>query len=287
MENGSIIESVLMTRSVKRFYSGYVKKEWARFQTDPYHRLEFDTTFVFLQKYLPKKGLVLDAGGGPGRYTIELASKGYDVVLLDYTLANLRFAKRQIEREELGSRVKGIVEGSIVDLSKFSNNTFDAVICLGGPLSHVIGEGDRRKAVSELVRVAKRHSPIFISVMGRLAVLVTELKYFQHELQYPFFEKMRDSGDYLGERDFTACHFFLPEELRDSVEKNNEVEVLEMAGLEGIGSGHKEEINTLAKNTRRWRVWLETHYKICTHPSVVGLSEHMLVVCRKKGQATS
>jgi hypothetical protein len=38
----------------------------------------------FLEKYLPKKGLVLDAGGGPGRYTIELAKKGYDVVLLRF-----------------------------------------------------------------------------------------------------------------------------------------------------------------------------------------------------------
>jgi 2-polyprenyl-3-methyl-5-hydroxy-6-metoxy-1,4-benzoquinol methylase len=37
----------------------------------------------FLEKHLPKKGLILDAGGGPGRYTIELARSGYDVVLLD------------------------------------------------------------------------------------------------------------------------------------------------------------------------------------------------------------
>ncbi len=272
-----------MTRSVKRFYSGYVEKEWARLQKDPYHRLEFDTTFVFLRKFLPKKGLILDAGGGPGRYTVELAKRGYDVVLLDYTPANLRFAEKQIEKAEVGRRVKGIVEGSIEDLSRFPNDAFDAVICLGGPLSHILGEGYRRKAVSELVRVAKRRAPIFISVMSRLAVIATELKYFQEEIQYPFHRKIRDRGDYLGERDFTACHFFLPEELRDSVEKANDVEVLAMAGLEGIGSGHREEVNELAKNTQRWKVWLETHYKTCTHPSVVGLSEHMLVVCRKKG----
>lgn len=272
-----------MTRSVKRYYSGYVKKEWARLQADPYHRLEFDTTFFFLQRYLPEKGLILDAGGGPGRYTVELAKRGYDVVLLDYTPANLRFAKKQIEKEQVERRVKGIIEGSIEDLSRFSNDAFDAVICLGGPLSHIIREGDRRKAISELARVAKRRSPIFISVISRLALLAMELKYFQDELQYPFFRRMRDGGDYFGHRGFTTCHFFLPEELRDSVEKSNDLEVLGMAGLEGVGSGHKEEVNELAKNTQRWKVWLETHYKTCTHPSVVGLSEHMLVVCRKKG----
>ena len=170
-----------------------------------------------------------------------------------------------------------------MDLSKFSNDTFDAVICLGGPLSHILGEGDRGKAISELVRVAKRRSPIFISVMSRLAVLALELRYFQDQIQLPLFRRMRDAGDYLGERDFTACHFFLPEELRESVEKSGNVEVLAMVGLEGIGSGHKEEVNKLAKNARRWKVWLDTHYKTCTHPSAVGMSEHMLLVCRKEG----
>ncbi len=29
-------------------------------------------------------------------------------------------------------------------------------------------------------------------------------------------------------------------------------------------------------------VWLETHFRTCTHPAVVGMSEHMLIVCRKE-----
>ncbi|MGP8125367.1 MAG: class I SAM-dependent methyltransferase [Nitrososphaerales archaeon] len=276
-----------MTRSVKQFYSGYVDKEWARFLRDPYHRLEFDTTLEFLRRYLPKDGLILDAGGGPGRYTIELAKKGHDVVLLDFTPANLKFAKKQIEKEGVGSKVKGIVEGSIVNLARFSDDTFDAVLCLGGPLSHVMREHNRKKAIAELVRVARRNSPIFISVIGRLGVLATELRYFQEEIQLPLFKRVRDEGDYFGERNFTATHFFLPEELGESVERIRGVEVLEMVGLQGIGSVHKEEVNELARNKRRWRVWLETHYKTCTHPSVVGLSEHMLVVCKKRELGTA
>jgi SAM-dependent methyltransferase len=271
-----------LTRSVKQFYSGYVEREWTRFQVSPYRRLEYDTTLTFLRKYLPKKGLVLDAGGGPGRYTIELAKRGYDMVLLDYTPANLKFAKKQIAQQNVGIKVKEIAEGSIVNLSRFPNGQFDAVICLGGPLSHVMRERNRRKAVSELIRVAKHGSPIFISVMSRLAVLATELEDFPNEFLMPLFKKVRDSGDYLGERDFTACHFFLPEELRNIVEREGQVDVLEMVGLQGIGSNHSRAVNELAKHRRRWKVWLETHYKTCTHLSVVGLSEHMLVVCRKK-----
>ena len=141
-----------MTESLVRdYYTGQVRKEWRRLVRDAYHRLEFETTLHFLEKYLPPNGLILDAGGGPGRYTLELARRGYQVVLLDMTPANLEFASRQLKRAKLPKRAVGLVEGSIVDLSQFTDGMFDAVICLGGPLSHVLGAEKRDGAISELI----------------------------------------------------------------------------------------------------------------------------------------
>tara|TARA_Y100000310_G_scaffold162838_1_gene162789 strand:- start:1753 stop:2562 length:810 start_codon:yes stop_codon:yes gene_type:complete len=268
-----------MTKSVKKFYTGYAPKEWKRLVEDPYHKLEFDTTLHFLKKHLPKKGLILDAGGGPGRYTIELAKQGYNIVLLDLTPANLEIAKKKIKKEKLQNKVKEVVKGSIVDLSRFPKNTFDAVICLGGPLSHVIDKKKRDKAISELTRVAKKDAPIFVSVMSRLSVLKTAINLFPQEIELPRFKKYRDTGDYVGGYGFTACHFFLPEELKDSFKKK--VKVLELVGLEGVGSNFQKKVNELAKNKKRWKAWLETHYKTCTHPSIAGTSEHMLIICKK------
>jgi 2-polyprenyl-3-methyl-5-hydroxy-6-metoxy-1,4-benzoquinol methylase len=86
---------------VQEFYTRNVREEWRRLAKDAYHRLEFDTTLHYLQKYLPTHALILDAGGGPGRYTIELAKRGYDLTLLDATQANLDFASRQVKRNHL------------------------------------------------------------------------------------------------------------------------------------------------------------------------------------------
>lgn len=269
-----------MTKSVKKFYDSYVAKEWNRLGRNPYSKLEFDTTLRFLKKYLPKKGLILDAGGGPGRYAIELAKQGYDIILLDISSTNINLAKKQVKRAKLQNRVKGIAEGSIVDLSRFDDNTFDAVICLGGPLSHVLDRKKREKAVSELNRVAKKNAPIFVSVMSRLSLLRSALTRFPNEIELPRFKKYRDSGDYAGNYGFTACHFFLPEELRKSFAKKN-IKILEMVGLEGIGSNFQKDINKLAKNKKLWKIWLETHYKTCTYPAIVGTSEHMLIVYKK------
>jgi SAM-dependent methyltransferase len=268
-------------KRVKDYYTGYVRQEWRRLIQDAYHRLEYDTTFHFLEKYLPKKGRILDAGGGPGRYTLELAKRGYEVVLLDMTRANLEFARRQIKRGKVQDKVGQVIEGSIVDLSQFADNTFDAVVCLGGPLSHVLDQLDRQMAIKELIRVAKQGAPIFVSVMGKLSILVVELALFPHELEKSFFKPMRDGGDYNGRSGFTACHFFLPEELVNAFQSQGLI-VLEMVGLEGLGSHHDRKVNELAKNKKRWRIWMETHYQTCTHPSVVGISEHMLLIGKKR-----
>ena len=59
------------------------------------------------------------------------------------------------------------------------------------------------------------------------------------------------------------------------------VTILELVGLEGISTHHRRELNQVAKDEKRWAVWLETHYATCTHPAVVGISEHILIICRK------
>jgi len=265
---------------VKEYYSTEVLGEWHRLVRDAYHQLEFNTTLHFLAKYLPPHGLILDAGGGPGRYTLELAKQGYNIVLLDASQPSLDFARRQVKRRGLQDHVKEIIPGSVVDLSRFSDSTFDAVICTGGPLSHLLDPHHRQLAISELTRVVKPGAPIFVSVIGRLGTLTVILIEESDEIELPYFKQLLESGDYLGGHGFTACHFYLPEELRVEFTREG-IQIVELAGLEGLSSHHAKELNRLAKEESSFRIWLETHYQTCTHPAVVGISDHMLIVCRK------
>ncbi len=262
----------------------YAKKrvyEWQRLVQDPYHQIEFIVTMHFLKKYLPKRGLILDAGGGPGRYTIELAKKGYDIILLDLVPEILELAKENIKQAGVENRVKEIVLGSVVDLSMFEDEFFDAVLCLGGVLSHVLNKDLREKAARELVRVAKKDAPIFVSVISRFGVLKTILIEFPESIKHC--KHHLEVGDYIPGiygNGFTAAHWFLPEELRELFEKQG-VKILEMAALEGLSSHHKEETNRLAKDPEKWKIWIEIILKTCSHPSIIGTSEHFLLVGKK------
>jgi len=269
-------------RLVKKYYSEQGEKEWKRLAGDSYRRLEFDTTMHFIRKCLPKKGgFVLDAGGGPGRYTIELAKLGYDVILFDLSSEMLEVARRHLRRSGVQKRVKQIIQGSIDDLSMFNDEIFDGVVCLGGPLSHIVDDMRRGKAISELARVSKKGAPIFVSVIGRFGVLVNELVRMPEEIELEIFARIRDTGDYYGGYGFAPCHFYLPEELKESFEKKG-IQVLQMVGLEGLASGHQKETNRLARKLpKAWKKWWETHLATCTNATSVGISEHFMVICRK------
>ena len=274
-----------VTKLVKGWYTKAARDEWNRLERDPYHRIEFITTTYFLEKYLPDSGLILDAGGGPGRYTIELAKRGYDVVLLDITPKLLEIAGEEIERAGIRERVKRIMEGTIVNLSAFDDETFDAVLCLGGPLNHIVDAVQWGKAAQELIRVAKKGASLFVSVISRCGLLRTIMLEFPDEIQDC--RHHWETGDYIPGTlpraevtGFTASHWFLPEELRGLFERCG-VETLDMAALEGLSSHHEEAVNKLAEDDERWEMWVDMLLRTCNHPSILGISEHILLVGRK------
>jgi len=265
-------------KNIKKFYNKLGKNEWQRLIKSPFNELEFTTSLIYLKKYLPKKGTILDAGGGPGRYTIELAKKGHTVTLLDYSPELLKIATQKIKKAKVKNRVNSIIEGDIRDLSNFKDKSFDAVICLGAPRSHVTKSKDRLKAVMELKRVAKKGAPIFISVIGRLGVLTTALWKFPDEIGTPRYNKYRDTGDYKGNYGFTAAHFFLAEDLKKLIIKSG-LKPIKMIGLEGLASANEPIYNNLSKSIRK-RL-LNTHFKTCELPAVVDTSNHMMIITKK------
>jgi ubiquinone/menaquinone biosynthesis C-methylase UbiE len=206
---------------------------------------------------------------------------GYDVVLFDLVRENLEFAEKQARKAEVVDRVRDFVQGDIRDLSRFEDDTFDAVLCLGGPLSHIEGKEERDKAVSELIRVAKHDAPIFISVFGKFGTLSLAPARWPREIEMTkhFRRFYMDGEDYMWRGKYYA-HYFTPEEL-EKIFSRDDFNLLEMVGLEGLATPHINAINRLAENSRAWSNWLEMHYKLCTHPIVVGMSAHILVIGRK------
>ncbi|WP_430487046.1 class I SAM-dependent methyltransferase [Clostridium sp. B9] len=50
-----------------------------------------------IKEYFPSEGKILDIGSGPGRYSIELLKRGYNVTLMDLSDKSIDMAKKNIE----------------------------------------------------------------------------------------------------------------------------------------------------------------------------------------------
>ena len=269
------------SKLVQEYYRNF--DEWNRLVKDPYHRLELATTLHFLKKHLPARGDLLDVGGGPGRYAIELARRGYRLSLVDFTPEHVERARRNILRAGVARRVLRILEGSVTDLSEFEDGSFEGVLCLGGALNHVLAPLNRDRAVGELVRVARDGSPIFISAISRYAQLIDALVRHPEGLRTDPAHHWRilRTGNYDGHRGFAPSHFFAPEELM-SLLRRHRLEVVESVGLEGLAAGHIRVVNHLARvDPGAWKSWWKFHLATCTDPAVVATSQHFLVVARK------
>ncbi len=262
---------------VKRYYDEKAEAEWERLER---HRTEFAVTMRALEEYLPPPpARVLDVGGGPGRYAIALAQRGYEVTLFDLSRGCLELARRKAR--EAGAAIAAFEQGDARDLSRFSDGSFDAVLLMG-PLYHLLEEGDRRRAIREARRVLKQNGLVFAAFIVRYAPIRWAAKYEpEWVIRHPErLEKLLSDGALPAspEGDFTDAHLVHPSEIRPLMEGEG-FETLDLIACEGVVSMIEEKVNELAG--KRWEAWVDLNYRLGRDRYVHGASEHLLYVGRK------
>jgi ubiquinone/menaquinone biosynthesis C-methylase UbiE len=91
----------------------------------PWHRLYREATLPKLLKTVAsKKSTILDAGGGTGIFSSELAKRGHDVTLVDILPDMLQLARRRAAKTPFR-----VLQGNVEDLSFLEPASFDAIIC--------------------------------------------------------------------------------------------------------------------------------------------------------------
>jgi 2-polyprenyl-3-methyl-5-hydroxy-6-metoxy-1,4-benzoquinol methylase len=271
---------------VRAAYDNDPEGEWRRFQARAQMRLEYLITTYVLERHLPpldRAPHILDAGGGPGRYTIALAERGYRVTLFDLSPCLLDLARVKIAQagEAVQQRVVAVEEGSITDLLCFRDAQFDAVLCLGGPLSHVVDPTARRQALSELQRVARPDASLFVSVLNRLAVYRGAVQWPGgcHDRAFPHLSKAGITTIGAGK---APAYLFLPEEFVGELESAG-LRIECLYGCQGLGAHLQEEnLTALMGDPERWPAWRDVLLATCDHPNIVGVSSMLLAVARRQ-----
>ena len=139
------------------FFDEYGEREWTRFEDGRTPAPSIATHIRLLERYVRSGDRVLDAGCGPGRFTLELQRLGAAVTALDISQRQIELLRERVP--EVDAHV-----GDIVDLSRFPDGGFDVTVCFGGPLSYLVDRAP--DAVAELARVTRPGGHVLVSVMG-------------------------------------------------------------------------------------------------------------------------
>ncbi len=270
---------------VRAYYAAFAEREWQRLTNTDDGAIEYALTCTMLEQYLPASGRILDIGGGTGRYTIWLAQRRYQVVLADLSPTLLALAQTHIADAGVTEQVEAIVEADVCDLSRWSEASFDAVVCLG-PFYHLPDFRDRERAAREVVRVLRPGGVIFIAFMPRYALLrrtFAKTNERKHLADADWIARLVEQGmfDNSVAGHFTYAYGAQPAEIAPFLRQHGleQITLLAAEGITGGIQGAVKEALTSEPSIRQ--VIFDLLIETASDPAILGMANHLLYIGRR------
>ncbi|MDP4177914.1 MAG: class I SAM-dependent methyltransferase [Bacillota bacterium] len=258
-----------MITELEKYYNKFCEDKRL---TRKYGQVEYITSMKYIHEYLKGNddAKILDVGAGTGRYSVQLANEGYDVTAIELVKHNLGVLKSK------GSSVKAI-QGTALDLSRFSENTFDMTLVFG-PMYHLYTFEDKVKALQESKRVTKANGVILVAYcMNEYSVITYGFK--ENNVRECMSNgKLSDDFHVISE----------PKDLYDyvrieDINKLNEevgLQRIKLIAADGPANYMRSVINDMDEDT--FQLFLKYHFSTCERPDLLGASGHTVDILRKE-----
>ena len=232
--------------------------------------VEFETTMHHLHQFLQPGMHLLDIGAGTGRYSSALMAEGYDVKAVELVKRNIEvFLKREPGAD--------VVQGDARSMPFLPSDSADITLLLG-PLYHLIGDGEKVKALAEARRVTRPGGLIFV------AYLMNEYSILSY-----CFDEDRING--LMERGAVDEDFHIranSDELYDYVRLSDIDRLNKMAGLrrvtifspDGPADYMRTRLNRM--NDETFARFIEFQKHVSERPDLLGAGSHVVDVVTKE-----
>lgn len=267
----------LIASDIDDFYSATSEEGRLQLGLGP---LEFERNKELISRYLPKKGIVIDVGGGPGIYSEWLAGMGHEVHLIDPVEKHIKLASK---RSKHAKKPFQSILGEAQKL-ELPDSFADAVI-LHGPLYHLQLKEERLKAIIEAKRVLKPYGVVLgFAINHSASTIAALLNGFIHTPE--ILQMCKDeltSGIHNPPKNIPGilpqAYFYRPQQLKDEFEEAG-LTYIDTYAVEGMVWLDKNYFETRGDEKKK-AVLMELIKLTENDGALLSLSPHMMIVGRK------
>lgn len=271
---------------IKKFFDESGMAEWLRLEKTPRGIVSFHVHNHYLQKYIHSGDQVFEIGSGPGRFTIELAKIGATISVADISSEQLKINEIKVQEAGYENSISWRRQMDIIDLSEISNDSFDATVAYGGPLSYVFEHVE--KALSELLRITKPGGVVLLSVMSTLGTYQLYLESIFKKIDEIGLEKFQtafDTGDVTGKlaAGDHYCRMYRWSGFKSILIKHP-CEILESSACAYLSNSvyTEEVLKKVMEDSEKWQAFLQWEIKACRELGAIDGGTHMIVVLQRK-----
>lgn len=145
-------------------YNNYEDREWSRLEKDGHGELLYRVHLDILERHVKTDDYVLEIGAGSGRYTKDLVHMCTNLRVGDISEHQIKFNQSKMKELSLFDKVDSYHVLDILDMSVFSDASFDSIVCIGGVINYLLDK--EKDGIKEMLRVLKPGGRIILGAMS-------------------------------------------------------------------------------------------------------------------------
>ena len=269
----------------RQHYDRVADEEWSRMTGTLRGQLSFLIHLDLLKQHLKSDMRVLEIGVGAGIFTKELVHMVHQLVVSDISEVQLSLNKKHMQELGVLDSVHEYRVLDLVDLSELTKGSFDAVVCIGGPLSYLLDK--EPVALQQIIQILKPGGIAVLGVMSLINTVVRLLGYVRSEKEAIGIENMRwmlESGHQDREHNPSTehyCHMMTSLDV-DKLLRNKDIDVLEKRSPGLLGLAGEDALNDVYEDAELWDLLVERELAWSKLPGTLDLGDNILYVIRKR-----
>ena len=256
-------------------YENY--KEEERLTTNNARRIEFLTTVRVMDEIFKKESKILDCAAGTGIYAFYLADQGHQVTATDITPRHIEIINK--EKQNKGYEMRTAVLDA-TDMSLFEDESFDVVLNMG-PFYHLITEEQRKRCLSESLRALRKGGLLLTAYIPRFYVCQYVSMSNSDYLDAALLEQLINTGvlRHDDEKCFWTDTYYATKQEMEALYIQNNVEIIDHFAQDGLAPSFSDTVDKW--DEQHFKVWCDYHYSVCREESILGASNHVIIVGKK------